>query len=326
VTRGGGGAGFGQLARQYSEDPGSKTRGGYLPATPRGQFVPAFDSAAWALAPGGLSGLVRSPFGFHIIRRPPLAEVRDSFRVDLEGARANRLDSLYFDSLTKARQLKVEGGAPGRVRQAVPRIVSARDDDHALVTYRGGAFRVKDLVRWLLALPPEDVRGIATASDDQLTQFVRLLAQRDMLLEQIDSAGVALTTDDWQHVRAEHDSSVSRLQGLLGLSPQLLKDSAATPDARVRLAMAHVDTYLDAAVTREAAPFLPVPPFLAAALRRGEPWALNDAGIARALERAQAIRAADTTARQAPPPGTGLKRAPGPPPIAGDSTAKRTPS
>src|SRR5207253_355652 len=74
-----GGAGFGQLARRYSEDPGSKARGGYLPATPRGQFVPAFDSAAWALAPGGLSGVVRSPFGFHIIRRPPLAEVRDSF-------------------------------------------------------------------------------------------------------------------------------------------------------------------------------------------------------------------------------------------------------
>src|SRR5439155_973093 len=53
-----GGAGFGQLARRYSEDPGSKARDGYLPATPRGQFVPAFDSAAWALAPGGLSGVV----------------------------------------------------------------------------------------------------------------------------------------------------------------------------------------------------------------------------------------------------------------------------
>src|SRR5712691_7253320 len=32
---------FAQLARRYSEDPGSKSKGGYLPATPRGQFVPA---------------------------------------------------------------------------------------------------------------------------------------------------------------------------------------------------------------------------------------------------------------------------------------------
>ena len=77
-------------------------------------------------------------------------------------------------------------------------------------------------------------------------------------------------------------------------------------------------------VTRGSAAFLPVPPFLAAALRQGETWSLNEAGIARALERAQAIRAADTTARQAP--ATGLKRAPGPPPVAGDSAVKRAPS
>src|SRR5207237_1212699 len=84
------------------------------------------------------------------------------------------------------------------------------------------------------ALDPNDVRGIATASDDQLTQFVRLLAQRDLLLEQVDSAGVGLTADDWRHVRAEHDSGVGRLEGLLRLSPELLEDSAATPEARVR--------------------------------------------------------------------------------------------
>src|SRR5216110_3978156 len=224
---------FAQLARRYSEDPGSKTRGGYLPATPRGQFVPAFDSAAWTLPPGAMTAVVRTPFGFHIIRRPPLAEVRDSFRVDLENSRTAQLDSLYLDSLANQRQLKIESGGPALVRQTVPQIVSARSDSRTLATYRGGAFRVKDLARWLLALDPNDVRGIATASNDQLTQFVRLLAQRDMLLEQIDSAGVGLTADDWRHVRADHDSGVGRLEGLLRLSPALLKDSAATPEARV---------------------------------------------------------------------------------------------
>src|SRR5438874_10702709 len=85
---------FAQVARRYSEDPGSKSKGGYLPATPRGQFVPAFDSAAWTLPPGAMTAVVRTPFGFHIIRRPPLAEVRDSFRVDLENSRTAQLDSL----------------------------------------------------------------------------------------------------------------------------------------------------------------------------------------------------------------------------------------
>jgi len=138
---------FAQLARRYSEDPGTKTRGGYLPATPRGQFVPAFDSAAWTLPPGAMTAVVRTPFGFHIIRRPPLAEVRDSFRADLENSRTAQFDSLYLDSLAKQRQLKIGSGAPALVRQAVPQIVSARSDNRTLVTYRGGTFQVKDLAR-----------------------------------------------------------------------------------------------------------------------------------------------------------------------------------
>src|SRR6266852_3827351 len=317
------GLNFAQLARRYSEDPGTKTKGGYLPATPRGQFVPAFDSAAWLLAQGAMTAVVRTPFGFHIIRRPPLAEVRDSFHADLENVRAARFDSLYLDSLANQRQLKAVSGAPALVRQAVPQIVSARSDTRTLATYKGGTFQVKDLARWLLALDPNDVRGIATASDAQLNQFLKVLAQREMLLVEVDKAGKQLNPDDWRQLRAEHDSAVARLEAQLGLSPELLKDSAATPAARVQLAMAHVDRYVDQAVTRGSAPFFPVPAFLASALRQGQPWSLNEAGIARAVESAQAIRAADTTAQAAPP--TGLKRAPGPPPVAAESGGRQAP-
>src|ERR1700752_1422253 len=66
---------FGQLASANSDDPGSKTQGGALGLTARGQFVPAFEDAAWQLQPGEVSPVVKSPFGFHIIRRPPLGEV-----------------------------------------------------------------------------------------------------------------------------------------------------------------------------------------------------------------------------------------------------------
>src|SRR5438445_12692217 len=111
---------FAQLARRYSEDPGSKVRGGYLPATPRGQFVPAFDSAAWTLPPGAMTGIVRTPFGVHIIRRPPLAEVRDSLRADVENARSVRFDSLLVDRLAVQRERRLGAGAPPLVRRAGP--------------------------------------------------------------------------------------------------------------------------------------------------------------------------------------------------------------
>lgn len=313
------GMNFRQLVQKYSEDPASKARGGYLPAAPRGQWVAAFDSAAWTLPPGAMTAVVRTPFGFHIIRRPPLAEVRDSFRVDLENTRNGRLDSLFMDSLSREGNLKIASGAPARVREAVPQIATARSDGSTLATYRAGAggdgaFRVKDLARWLLALDPNDVRGISAASDAQLTQLVRVLAQREMLLIEVRNAGVQLTSRDWQQVRTEHDSAVARLERVLDLSPRLLQDSAATPAARVQLAMVHVDRYADQAITKGTAPFVPVPPFLAAALREGQPWSLNATGVSRAVEAAQAIRTADSTAGRTASP-TGLKRAAGPPPV-----------
>jgi parvulin-like peptidyl-prolyl isomerase len=57
------------LAARYTEEPGSKTTGGDLGHFGRGQMVPAFERAAFALKVGETSAVVQSPFGFHIIRR-----------------------------------------------------------------------------------------------------------------------------------------------------------------------------------------------------------------------------------------------------------------
>lgn len=59
---------FAQLARRFSDDPGSKDRGGDLGWFRRGQMVPEFEQAAYALPPGAVSGIVESAFGFHIIK------------------------------------------------------------------------------------------------------------------------------------------------------------------------------------------------------------------------------------------------------------------
>lgn len=59
---------FGTLAGQYSADPGSKGSGGELPPFAKGVMVPPFERAAWALSKGETSGVVESPFGFHLIQ------------------------------------------------------------------------------------------------------------------------------------------------------------------------------------------------------------------------------------------------------------------
>ena len=59
---------FALVAKEVSDDPGSKESGGDLGFFKRGAMVAAFENAAFALAPGKLSELVETPFGFHLIR------------------------------------------------------------------------------------------------------------------------------------------------------------------------------------------------------------------------------------------------------------------
>ncbi len=62
------GGDFAQLAKDNSDDPGSKVQGGDLGWISKGQTVPEFEAAAFGLKPGETSGVVESQFGFHIIR------------------------------------------------------------------------------------------------------------------------------------------------------------------------------------------------------------------------------------------------------------------
>ncbi|MCC7418113.1 MAG: peptidyl-prolyl cis-trans isomerase [Acidobacteria bacterium] len=89
-------ADFAALARKYSEDEGSKANGGDLDYFSQGQMVPEFDQAAFSMQPGQISGLVKTQFGYHIIKvtdrkagsTRPLDEVRPQIVDQLSYERA----------------------------------------------------------------------------------------------------------------------------------------------------------------------------------------------------------------------------------------------
>jgi peptidyl-prolyl cis-trans isomerase D len=99
IRRARAGEDFARLAREVSEDPGTKPRGGELGWVARGEMVPQFEEAVFALKAGEISPEpVRTPFGFHAVKvhavreggRQPLREVASQIRERVQAEAAER--------------------------------------------------------------------------------------------------------------------------------------------------------------------------------------------------------------------------------------------
>jgi peptidyl-prolyl cis-trans isomerase C len=107
LTRIRGGADFATLAREHSNDPGSAANGGDLGFFQQGQMVGPFNDAAFSLAPGVVSDLVETDYGYHIIkvaekqpgRAIPLDEVRPQVEQFLQQRERDTQTEAFIDEL-----------------------------------------------------------------------------------------------------------------------------------------------------------------------------------------------------------------------------------
>ena len=146
-------ADFAKLAKQHSQDPGSAEQGGDLSWFGRGMMVPPFEQAVYALKENDISDVVRSDFGYHIIK---LTGIRAERVRPLEQVRAEIAEELKRQSAAKKYAEAAEGFTNSVYEQADSLQPAAEK-------YKLAVQRSDWIVRGGQAMPPFTNAKLATA-------------------------------------------------------------------------------------------------------------------------------------------------------------------
>ncbi|GAC1417265.1 MAG: hypothetical protein NVSMB57_12300 [Actinomycetota bacterium] len=119
---------FAKLAKQLSQDPGSKGQGGALGAITRGRTVPEFEKAVFSMKAGQISQPVRTQFGYHIIQtlsisKKTFAQAAPEIRTKLQQQQAKKAFNDFLSSRIKRADIRVNP----RLGRFDPRTLSVVD-------------------------------------------------------------------------------------------------------------------------------------------------------------------------------------------------------
>jgi len=114
LKRARGGEDFAKLAKEYSEDPGSKDKGGEY-TFPRGQMVPEFEAAAFSMNTNQISDIITTQYGYHIIKlyekipakKAEFDKVAPKIKDMLKGRAIQEKVKDYIDSLKKEAGVEI---------------------------------------------------------------------------------------------------------------------------------------------------------------------------------------------------------------------------
>jgi len=279
-----------EQAAAANEDPGARDSLGSVGVMARGDMVPPFENAAYALAPDAVSPVIETSYGFHILWRPALADVRDEFRDGIEERRERDFDDAFLAEVPERWEIDVRRGIGPAVRAVGVDAMRAKESGKVLGSYRGGRFHVSDLARWIQAMPLQIRQQIGGATDSQAVQLVGSLIRNEALVQEARDSGVTLDAEFRADITDQLRRQIALVSALLGMPLDTLNAlRALPPKARHDTVTVRVLTYLQGLAEAKVR-LQTVPPFLADTLRAETQWEIVPAGVERVLERARQLR------------------------------------
>ena len=211
------GTSFAELAKKYSDDPGSAQNGGLLPPITRGRTVPEFEQAAFSTPVGQTTGLIRTSYGFHILHIEAKQE-----------ARLKPLDEVKSQIEPIIKQQKV-GGQAQTVANAVQSLARTEGMEKAAAE-KGLTVTTTGLISRTDPLPgggsaPELVNGLFSAKQNDPPATAP--TPQGYAVYQVTETQPA-QTPTFEQIRAqvEQQFKEQRAQSLLGQKTQELADRA----------------------------------------------------------------------------------------------------
>lgn len=309
-------ANFAAMAKRHGSD-GTKDTGGDLGVFPPQAMVPEFSQAVAALQPGQIGPLLKTQFGYHIVMRNSYEKAKPQFDAQFVNLLRQRAGSLYVAGVDDAAQIQFRPNLAKVVKEVAAYPEDHRGDRTVVASSKLGNFTAGDVARWISSFSQqEQVRAqLQQAPDTALPDFVKSLIRNELFLQQADSAKVELDSLEVANIRQAFRTLVQSTWAGLGITPAVLADSGKTPQERERIAAGRVDAYLERLLLAQEG-FVEIPPPLSNALREKFDSRVNTAGLTRAVEAAQRIRAAADSARAAQQPKSAV-------PMPGDTTQGR---
>jgi hypothetical protein len=303
---------FSELARRYSQDPGSAPRGGDLGWFEPGAMVQPFEEAAFRLQPGEISPVTETLFGLHIIKvdereTPAFDERREQFRQQVVELRRQESLGDYVDGLTEPANMRVTTGAIDVARDLAGRPaarLAPRAASRELVTWRGGSLTAGEFMRFARRLPPQQRAQFSAAQDEQLEAVLMDVATNEIVLQDARQRGLSVPQEERDSVRAlirEQIVDVARGAQLAGM-PQDGETRAQAVERRVRRLMDGILSGQQNLLPLGGLPYV---------LRQHMDWQIHERTFPTAVQRAEERR--EGVAGQQPMPTPPTQQQPGQP-------------